>query len=318
MSPATNVNHAVILGRRQLYILPTRHGWLFALVLGVLLIAAINYSNGLAYGLTFLLASTAIVSMLYTHRNLHKLKITPGVATPVFAGETAAFEICLTNDRAAPRLGLRVEQEIGTHGQAAPWKLRGQREVARVDLGPGASGCLTLPRPAQRRGWLAAPVFRVATVFPLGLLYSWSRRLELEQRCLVYPRPAAPMPLQTAMVETAPTEYRPQSGGDDFAGLRDYHAGDSPRHIHWKAVARTQRWYTKQFGGGVQASHWLDWDSLEGLETEARLSVLTRWVLDAEQSGDLYGLRLPGTNIAPANGERHQQRCLAALALFGH
>ena len=69
-----------VLGRRQLYMLPTRHGLLFALVLAVLLLAAINYGNGLAYALTFLLASVAVVSMLHTHRNLHRLRIAAGAA----------------------------------------------------------------------------------------------------------------------------------------------------------------------------------------------------------------------------------------------
>ena len=38
----------------------------------------------------------------------------------------------------------------------------------------------------------------------------------------------------------------------------------------------------------------VDWDSLPGMETEARLSQLCRWVLDAHRSGLSYGLVLPG------------------------
>jgi uncharacterized protein (DUF58 family) len=82
-------------------------------------------------------------------------------------------------------------------------------------------------------------------------------------------------------------------------------------------VARGQGWYTKEFGGGAPTTLWLDWDTLEGLDTEERLSVLARWVIDAQRGGELYGLKLPGTSIAPASGEQHQARCLGALALFG-
>jgi uncharacterized protein (DUF58 family) len=39
-------------------------------------------------------------------------------------------------------------------------------------------------------------------------------------------------------------------------------------------------------------------------------------VLDAERSGALYGLRLPGSEIAPAHGEAHRATCLQTLALF--
>jgi uncharacterized protein (DUF58 family) len=82
-------------------------------------------------------------------------------------------------------------------------------------------------------------------------------------------------------------------------------------------VARGDGWHIKQFGGGYQPTVWLDWDTLPGQDTETRLSVLTRWVLDAERDGMLYGLRLPEKSFAPANGEHHQHECLRALALFG-
>jgi uncharacterized protein (DUF58 family) len=45
--------------------------------------------------------------------------------------------------------------------------------------------------------------------------------------------------------------------------------------------------------------------------------MLCRGVLDAEQSGRHYGLRLPGEVIEPGRGARHAEQCLTALALFG-
>lgn len=306
----------ITLNHRGLYILPTRHGLMFALLVFVLLLTAINYSNGLAYGLTFLLASLAVVSMVHTQRNLHRLTVTPGATAPVFAGETAEFGLCITNPTARPRYGVIVEQERDGPVASRPWRLRGRHPVARVDIGGGETMCVTLGVTARRRGRLAAPACSLVTLYPLGLLYSWSRRIELQQTCVVYPKPAAPTPRRGAVLETE----RPGVGaraGDDFAGLREYRESDSPRHVHWKAVARGQGWYTKEFGGGQLSLVWLDWDTLEGLDTEARLSTLARWVIDAERDGDLYGLNLPGTRIAPANGEAHERRCLTALALFG-
>ena len=73
---------------------------------------------------------------------------------------------------------------------------------------------------------------------------------------------------------------------------------------------------SKQFGGGYRSSVWLDWEQLPDLDEERRLRQLCRWVLDCEQAGVLYGLRLPQQMLAPACGEEHQHRCLAALALF--
>ncbi len=290
------------LGRRQLYMLPTRYGLLFALVATVLLLASINYGNGLGYGLTFLLVSVAVVSMLHTHRNLHRLRVAPGGCVPVFAGETALFELVLTNDADTPRFGIAIEQK--------------DAEVARTDIPAHASAAVTLGLRATRRGWLALPPFRLATRFPLGLLYSWSRPVRLAHACLVYPAPAAPLPFRATPTETLRPEQGQRLGGDDFIGVREYQPGDSPRHIDWKAFARTGMLTTKQFGGGYQALVWLDWDALPEFDTEARLSILTRWVLDAEAGGAHYGLHLPDTVLAPDRGEAHEHACLKALALF--
>jgi uncharacterized protein (DUF58 family) len=300
---STLPNNGIVLGRRQLFMLPTRFGLLFALLLVVQLMAAINYGNGLAYALTFLLGSLAVVSMLYTHRNLFRLRLVAGPCAPVFAGDVAAFRIHLVNEAPTARFGVAL--------------MLGKKEIARVDIAAHGDAGVELPVPAVKRGYLMAPPVTVLTRFPLGLLYSWSRRVELGQSCLVYPRPADPTPLNASATETTEPARGARAGGDDFIGVREFQPGDSPRHVDWRAVARGEGWHTKQFGGGYQATAWLDWDTLEGLDTEARLSVLTRWVLDAERDGLLYGLRLPGKTIAPANGEHHQHACLRALALFG-
>jgi len=52
------------------------------------------------------------------------------------------------------------------------------------------------------------------------------------------------------------------------------------------------------------------------LPLETRLSRLAGWVVEAERGGALYGLRLPGVEIAPAHGDAHRAACLQALALF--
>ena len=300
---ATHAPSEVTLGRRQLFMLPTRFGLLFALLLVVQLLTAINYGNGLAYALTFLLGSLAVVSMLYTHRNLFRLRLAAGICAPVFAGETAVFRIHLTNDSDTPRFSVMVMCE--------------KNEIAGVDISERGSADVELPVPATQRGRLAIPPVTVTTRFPLGLLYSWSRRVALEQSCLVYPRPADSMPRRTRDQETLDSMQGLGAGGDDYIGTREFHPGDSPHHVDWKAVARGEGWHIKQFGGGYQPTAWLDWDTLPGLDTETRLSVLTRWVLDAERDGVRYGLRLPEKTLAPASGEHHQHECLRALALFG-
>lgn len=296
-----NAVAAVRLDRRGLYMLPTRHGLLFGVIVIVLLLAAVNYSNGLAYLLVFLLAAVGVVSMLYTHRNLLHLRLTPGPSAPVFAGQTARLGIYLHNDALRGRVAVEIEQN--------------KAAVALVDLPPQQSAHVYLSVPTHARGYVRIPPFVVCTRYPLGLLRSWSRRVELDCRCLVYPQPGPRRPLPLAQ-EGFGEAWANSPGDNDFMGLRPFHAGDSPRHVHWKAVARGQGVYTKQFSGGGSQTLWLDWHALSGLDIEARLSQLCRWVIDAERANLRYGLRLPTKTLTPRHGGQHQHQCLEALALF--
>ncbi len=294
----------VSLTGRSLYMLPTRNGFMFGLLLFVLLLAAINYENGLAYALTFWLASMAVVSMLYTHRNLLGLKISAGSCLPVFAGDTAQFVLNLKNELDVPRLGLSV--------------LISKNEVGRIDLEAGDQGSVVLPVKTARRGYVDMPSVNLSTNFPIGLLYTWSRKIQIEHQCLVYPKPGPQRPIIGGRDHEQKRELGARGDGDDFIGVREYQFGDSPKHIDWKAAARGQGLQTKRFGGEARSIVWLDWDSLEGIDAETRLSQLCRWVLDAEEQGMIYGLRLPDSTINPATGEAHRHSCLEALALFGN
>lgn len=293
----------IVLHRRSLYMLPTRHGWIFVAVLVVLLLAAINYSNSLAYGLAFLLASIAIVSMLTTDRNLLQLRVRAGAAAPIFAGESATFRVHLMNEAARPRYGIAVMQD--------------NQEVARADIAPRTSSAVELRVLAERRGWIKLPPFYLTTRFPLGILYSWSRRVALGERCLVYPRPAPAWPWRTQAGAGTTARARAAQGGDDFAGVRDYRPGDSLRQIDWKSAARGRGLLIKEFAAGVNETIWLDIANMPGADIETRLSLLCRAILDAEQSALHYGLRLGPTLFAPDRGDAHQTRCLRALALYG-
>lgn len=290
----------MVLGRRTLYMLPTPHGLVFSIALFAMLLIAVNYNNGLAYGFVFLIGGMMVVSMLFTHRNLSGLEVAVADAEPVFAGDEARFPVRVYNTRPFERRSL--------------WLICGElRAGTRVPAGSVAR--LTLPAATSSRGWFRPPVFRLASAFPFGLLYTWSAAIRAAgAKALVYPVPAGDAPLPRS------ESYRFETGarrreGDDFVGLREYHAGDPPRHIHWKAAAAAQALVTKQFGGADSERLWLDWDQTTG-DTEARLSQLCQWVCRAEREGLLYGLRMPGKRIDLDSGPAHRHACLKTLALW--
>lgn len=293
---------AITLTRRRIYILPTRSGMIFGLILFTMLLAAMNYNNSMAHALTFLLASLAVVSILHGYRNLHGLSFKAGHCASVFAGERLSFPVQVSNPDTRGRLAVK----LGWPRQAP----------ICIDLPPGGEQWIHLERPADRRGRYTMGRFTVYTRYPLGLFHAWSH-LEFDQHGWVYPAPAAAQPFPHAVAAESGAGTSLGLGSDDFAGLRPYHPGDSLRHVHWKTLAKERGVMTKQFAGGQAPELIFAWDRLSGLETEPRLSLLCRWVLDADRLGLRYGLHLPHARLAADSGAAHRHQCLKALALFG-
>ncbi len=293
----------VVLRHRRVYIVPARLGWMFGATLVIMLIGSINYALSLGFALTFLLAGMGLAGMVHTARNLAQLAVSAGRAEPVFAGESAQFRLFLDSSARYDRPSI-LARHLGSGAQLL------------LDVAAGSAAQAALGVPAMRRGWMPLGRVMLETRFPLGLFRAWSY-VEPDTRCLVYPRPAA-SPLPAFSASSALGSARAQAAGtDDFAALRAYQPSDSPRHVAWKAVARSEHMLTKQFAGDSAAELWLEWRSLPaGLDVEERLSRLTGWVLAAERSGARYGLRLPGIELPPAHGEAQRDACLQALALY--
>jgi uncharacterized protein (DUF58 family) len=292
----------ITLHRRRIYILPTRAGYLYALVLAIMLVGAINYSNSMAFLLTFLLAGLGASAIWHTHRNLLGLRVSRLPLEPVFAGETARCRYRIENPSHVARRGLVLQRGIAGRPPLAV-TARDER-IAEILL------------PARRRGRLRPGRLSLSTAYPLGLFRAWSW-IEFDEALTVYPQPLS-VDRATASddgeAETRPAHRRE---GDEFAGLRGYRPGDPPRRVDWKALARTGELYTRDFETPGDGQIWIDWDALPGTDTETRLSLLCHQVLLAHEQGLRFGLRLPGRACQPDQGDAHRTRCLTALAHFG-
>lgn len=294
----------VTLNHKSIFILPTRTGFLFTLLLIVLLLTAINYQNSLIYGLTFWLFSVSLAAMMFTFRNLSGLTLAAGRAYPCFAGDVIELPLRLT---AAKK---RYHEALLLGFPDNPSQL--------TDVDTAQTRTLALSFRTAKRGPLQAERLRLDSRFPLGLFNTWTW-VKLDFNALVYPRPET-VPFVFASGEQgdqligAPSTV---SGQQDFQGLRNYQPGDSMRQIAWKQLARGKGLVSKDFDHDEGATCWLDWDVLAPQTTEVRLSRLCGWVLQAHQLGWRYGLRLPGKDIAPDHSDGHRDRCLEALALHG-
>ena len=290
----------VTLVQRRIFILPTRQGYFFAVVLMTLLFASIQYQISLGFLLTFLLGGMAGVAMLHTWRNLAHLRLRPGRCEPVFAGDTAHFVLSIeTPARTRFSIAVRRRNELPVH----------------VDVVNGEVAQVMLPVVAARRGLLRAGRLEVFTRYPVGLFHAWSY-VDFDLAIVVYPRPDPGAGTAPAQSRSESQEGIPVGGDEEFNMLRAYRAGDPPKLIAWKALAREQGLLTKDFSAMASSELWIDWAEALAPDPEARLAILCQWVLQADRFGQAYGLRLPGVVIPPARGEAHRSRCLEALALF--
>jgi Uncharacterized conserved protein (some members contain a von Willebrand factor type A (vWA) domain) len=291
------------LARGRIYILPTRAGYAYAVLVVVLLLGATNYSNSLVFLLAFLLAALGLVAMHQTDGNLVHLQVALRAIEPVFAGQNALVGIRLRNPGRQPRQALELRWRDAPHPTT----------VCAAD-GAESNGALLLRCP--QRGLQPLPVLEISTRFPLGLFRAWTY-IRPQTEVLVYPAPAgrgSPPPAR------APDNGRRQPlrpGDDDFIGLRDYRPGDALTAVHWKSLSRLPTPQVKQFAGSASHQRWIDWHQLGGHPPEVRLAQMTRWLLDCDAAGESFGLRLPGVVLAPAGGLRQRQAGLRALALHG-
>jgi len=261
-----------------------------------------NYNNNLSFVLTFLLTALGFVAMHQCQRNLVGLQINFAGVDPVHAGQSAVFRIAVTNRSKSRRHHLQIH--------ASP------SSSSIEDIGAGESRIFRLEVKTRNRGHVRLDRFGIRTLFPFELFRAWAW-LHMDLRGLVYPAIAEHSPPPPASRSARGHRQHDARGEEDFAGLRTFRDGDPPRHVAWKAYARTNELLSKQFSGADISSQWLDYAEVPSDDPEERLSILTRWIVDADRSQSDYGLRLPGLEFPPSHGETHRHRCLRALALFG-
>jgi uncharacterized protein (DUF58 family) len=291
----------VRLNRRRIYILPTRAGTVFAFFLLAMLVAAINYTNNLAFLLTFLLGSISILSAIHAYANLAGLEVESGRLHPAFCGDDARLQLFF-------RAGGRERRKVTV--KAGPAE-------DEFSLPAGAGRELDLNVPTLRRGLMPLGQLVIATRYPLGLFRAWSP-LVLPVTGLVYPRPVAVDSLDrhhfAGQGEEGALGAVSQSG--EFGGVRPYRPEDGMSRISWKASARGAGLFAKEFRAGIAAKVVFDWDEVRAKDYEERIGMLAGLVREAERVGLSYGLRLPGLMIEPGSGASQAHRCLEALALL--
>jgi uncharacterized protein (DUF58 family) len=290
----------ITISRRRVYILPSRFGMMLGAILVAMLIAGLNYNSNLALAFAFLMSSMAMVTMHHCNRNLLRMCVDATPEVDAFAGSDASFEFVIRNDAKVDRRDVEVRC----------------MSASGVGVIPAAqTQSVTVRVPVTRRGITHIQQFELRTRYPFGWFYAWTY-VHAPLTIYVAPAPVGQRALPS-VGESGNTSYSEMRGDEDFSGLRAYEPGVPLKHMAWKVLARGGEAAVRSYSSLAAQPEWLEWSALEGLDAEARLSQLCQWVLESEAVSRPYGLRLPGTQIAPSGGAAHRFACLRALACHG-
>lgn len=215
-------------------------GWVYLALAASVAFAAALKGNNLLFAIFCILIAQFLVSAVLTvvvARGLELSRILPPSAV---AGDVFPLGIRMRNLKHFwPAFCIRIEDRIDSPGRAAAlpptpvWiPMAGPRKRVRT------TSYGTVPE----RGWARLGPFTIVSEFPPGL-FEYRRTVPVVNRILVYPRLAVlarkvldPLLARVELADQGANQF--ERGQEEFAGLREFREGDSPRNIHWKMSSR--------------------------------------------------------------------------------
>ena len=288
------------LGLRNLYILPTRFGWLWLAAMLMLQMVGIQMRSNGPLLLSDLMLGLFLLALHLTHFNLQGVELAVGDPLPGFAGASLAYPLLL-------RIPARSEGLLLRFPAADPLPLpvlqRGEHR-------------LMVPWIPRHRGLQPPGILRIQTTAPLGLFICWTRWQPPVPQ-LVYPaRREGPVRLVVeAASEPLAREADPApgaAGSDHWWDLQPHRPEDGVSRLAWKLVAQGRGRFSKAFRAPAQRQPLLAPDP--AVPFERALEHLSERICRLHAQGSAYGLVLPRERIPPGQGKAQRDRALAALA----
>lgn len=216
---------------------PTRVGLAFVILLGVVLIAALNTGNNGLYLVLAAMAGVVVFSQVAAVLNVRKVDVRVEPPSEAWAGRAAVLGLELQSRRRwlGHRL-LRLEIEAGDLEPSLG--VAGSARTAVPGLAPGTVFREEIGLKMPRRGLYRLRRIRVRSLHPFGFFRKGLAR-PCETEILVYPTllpRGLRLPVQPGRAGEDPT--RRAGWGHELLGLRSFRVGDDPRDIHWKQTAR--------------------------------------------------------------------------------
>lgn len=266
---------------------------LVVLLLFGLFLEAYMHNFNLVYILLFFVFALAFVASPFGIYNMADLTLSLQGSERLFAQKKSDIYLALKNNKSAESYALKLV----CMGQSLFLPL----------LKAGSKETLTLSYTPERRGKLEIGNCSLQSLFPLATI-RFLLPLDLSERRVVYPRP------EGSSLETFLSRQKGRYGLEsDFEGISP-HSGDAPLgKIHWPSVAKGES-AMKKFTHEIPLER-LHFDFYTaGQNDEARLSQLTRWILECEAQNLDFQVQLPHEHLD--SKRMSTDAILEKLALF--
>jgi len=219
----------------------------FLLFILILFILAALLKIDFFFTILYLFVGVFIVLRLWSGRVFKGLSARRAFPQRAFLGDTVSVAVTVENQSRLPIPWLMLDEAI-------PWALSAASSSRQVvSLKGKESQTLRYTLAARRRGYYQIGPLILNTGDLLGLNRRLTSRLEADH-LIVYPKivPIAELGLPTHSPQVVlPTAIPIFEDPARIIGARNYRWGDSPRHIHWPATAKTGQVMVKQFQAAI-------------------------------------------------------------------
>jgi uncharacterized protein (DUF58 family) len=306
------------LSNRNIFILPTRFGFMYLIFDVLLFLLGTNYQNNIILLLSYLLASLFITVMMHSFYNFSQLTFSSKPKQTCFAKQVLNFPIHIT--------GHKTHFDINFQFSNPQYFVK-EIKLSQIDTHRNE---VILPWYAKHRGVYSLGRVKVFSEYSLGLFITWSM-LDFSHQAVVFPEPKKLAENQQFLTDLS--ENDEDSGayiqtkvvGDDYSELKEYVLGESQARVAWKQLARGQGKLSKQYQSQQEQGSllWLRYSQMPSLNVEENLQFLCFLILEYARNNQEFGLLLDLPSISnnkevikiePNSGSQHQEKCLIALA----
>ncbi|UFH59352.1 hypothetical protein [Sulfurovum mangrovi] len=263
--------------RKRLKQKATLGSLLVVIILFGLFLEAYMHNFNLVYIVLFFVFALAFIASPFGIVNMSNLTLTLQGSERLFAKETSSLYFSLNNNKNRESYALTLECMNKT--------------LFIPSVKAHTQEMITLSHMPEHRGELKIQECQLQSLFPLATI-RFILPVKLKPHKVIYPHPKG------SSLETFLSRQKGRYGLEsDFEGITPY-SGNAPlSKIHWPSVAKGEN-ALKKFAHEIPLEQ-LHFDFYTaGKSDEARLSQLTRWILECEAQNLEFQVRMPRENLS--------------------